>query len=264
MKKLMFAAALLTALSGPAIAQDVSEAMQAWEGGQHPRNVTVMKDGKQCGYRQTAGSGHYRGHMVIGFASWGCGQAGGSFEIPISRVRISKQGALCVFQCTNGTVCLQIFPDGPVAASANMYEALPGSCDALAAAIARIAPQAESILSAEDNRTARQQQAIQAERNRRQQAADEVNARRQAALADCGSSPSISGGPWFSSTYKLAVEGAVTDTIHGMFPSFVCVKSVEYVGPAPNPFGGNAARAKFTGYDRNNFTLITKIREFPY
>jgi hypothetical protein len=44
----------------------------------------------------------------------------------------------------------------------------------------------------------------------------------------------------------------------------LCTKTVEYVGAAVNPFGGNAARAKFTGYDPINFQPVTVMRDFPY
>jgi hypothetical protein len=45
---------------------------------------------------------------------------------------------------------------------------------------------------------------------------------------------------------------------------FVCVKTVEYISPAPNPFGGNAARARFIGYDNNNYNNLVEVRDFPY
>jgi hypothetical protein len=45
---------------------------------------------------------------------------------------------------------------------------------------------------------------------------------------------------------------------------FLCVKSVEYVSAAPNPFGGNAARARFTGYDGFEYKLVNQVRDFPY
>ena len=104
----------------------------------------------------------------------------------------------------------------------------------------------------EDARMAREQaeqDRLKSEALARKVAVDAGEQRERAALADCGSSPSISGGPWFSSTYKTGVQHEIEEAMHGMFPSFFCVKSVEYLGPAPNPFGGNAARARFTGHD---------------
>jgi hypothetical protein len=83
-------------------------------------------------------------------------------------------------------------------------------------------------------------------------------ARRTAALADCGATLQISGGPWFSSTYKTAA----TDASHN--ERFLCVKTVEYIGAAVNPFGGNAARAKFTGYDAFNYQRLDVVMDFPY
>jgi hypothetical protein len=82
--------------------------------------------------------------------------------------------------------------------------------------------------------------------------------RRKAALADCGSAPGISGGPWFSSTYKTAVTDAARNY------RFLCVKNVEYIGAAVNVFGGNAARAKFTGYDASNYDPLAVVMDFPY
>src|SRR4029077_5696600 len=81
---------------------------------------------------------------------------------------------------------------------------------------------------------------------------------RQAALADCGPQPTISGGPWFSSTYKTA---ALDASRNGRF---LCTKTIEYVSAAVNPFGGNAARARFSGYDANNLQPIVEVRDFPY
>jgi hypothetical protein len=101
-----------------------------------------------------------------------------------------------------------------------------------------------------------------------------VEKQKSAALADCGAEPSISGGPWFSSTYKVAARDAAR---HG----FLCVKTIEYVSAAPNPFGGNAARARFVGYQAryqqkrgafglpvgqeiSTYELTSEVRDFPY
>jgi hypothetical protein len=45
------------------------------------------------------------------------------------------------------------------------------------------------------------------------------------------------------------------------------VKTVEYLSPAVNPFGGKAARARFTGYRYNifnDFRLVVEVRDFAY
>ncbi len=97
---------------------------------------------------------------------------------------------------------------------------------------------------------------------------------KSAALADCGAEPAISGGPWFSSTYKVAARDAARS-------GFLCVKTVEYISAAPNPFGGNAARARFVGYQAryepqrgafglpvgqeiSTYELTSEVRDFPY
>jgi hypothetical protein len=97
---------------------------------------------------------------------------------------------------------------------------------------------------------------------------------KSAALADCGAEPAISGGPWFSSTYKVAARDAARS-------GFLCVKTVEYISAAPNPFGGNAARARFVGYqaryepqrgafglavgqEMSTYELTSEVRDFPY
>jgi hypothetical protein len=113
------------------------------------------------------------------------------------------------------------------------------------------------LTSQENQRIANQHQQEEAAKQA-QLAAQAKEKIKQTALADCGPSPTISGGPWFSSTYKVAaVDAARAD---GM----LCTKTVEYVGAAVNPFGGNAARAKFTGYDPINFQPVTVMRDFPY
>jgi len=101
-----------------------------------------------------------------------------------------------------------------------------------------------------------------------------VEKQKSAALADCGAEPVVSGGPWFSSTYKVAARDAAR---HG----FLCVKTIEYISAAPNPFGGNAARARFVGYQAryepqrgafglpigqevSTYELTSEVRDFPY
>jgi len=81
---------------------------------------------------------------------------------------------------------------------------------------------------------------------------------KQAALADCGPSPQVTGGPWFSSTYSIAALDAAR---HG---NYLCTKTIEYISAAPNPFGGKAARARFTGYRAFDFQLVNEVRDFAY
>jgi len=84
-------------------------------------------------------------------------------------------------------------------------------------------------------------------------------AERQNAIRDCGDQVNVSGGPWLSSTYKMAAQD---EAKRGMF----CVKKVEYVSDAPNPFGGKAARANFIGYVHagQHYVLKTETRDFAY
>lgn len=81
---------------------------------------------------------------------------------------------------------------------------------------------------------------------------------RQAALADCGASPRLSGGPWFSSTYSVAAKDQARSE------RYLCIKSVEYISAAPNPFGGKAARARITGYTSYDFQPVVEVIDFAY
>jgi hypothetical protein len=81
---------------------------------------------------------------------------------------------------------------------------------------------------------------------------------KQLALNDCQGGPKLSGGPWFSSTYRVAANDEIKNA------GFFCVKSVEYISAAPNPFGGNAARARFTGYRVGDFQSLVTVRDFAY
>ena len=109
-------------------------------------------------------------------------------------------------------------------------------------------------------------EAQRAQEEQKNLAAQELERKKAAALADCGAKPSIVGGPWFSSTYKVAVmDQARLRSSSDMFAgSFLCIKSIEYIGPAVNPMGGNAARAKFFGYDRSEFNARSEVQDFPY
>jgi hypothetical protein len=92
-------------------------------------------------------------------------------------------------------------------------------------------------------------------------AAASAEKKKQAALADCGTAPQISGGPWFSSTYSIAAGEAVRN----YYPSqFLCVKTIKYRSDAPNPFGGKAARAEFIGYSAQTYEPVNYILDFPY
>jgi hypothetical protein len=90
----------------------------------------------------------------------------------------------------------------------------------------------------------------QVEEERRRRIAD--------ATKDCGPSPNVTGGPLFSPTYKIGATDAASRS------GLLCVKEIQYVGPAVNPFGGNAARAKFIGYDQQTGNSVSVIRDFPY
>lgn len=118
----------------------------------------------------------------------------------------------------------------------------------------------------QEQREAQAREAAQAAQVQAQQQAQKREAERQRLLAakeaaekDCGATPSVSGGPWFSSTYKTGALDAVRQ-----LGQFICVKTIEYVGPAVNPFGGNAARAKFIGYDNTNYKPYFELSDFPY
>jgi hypothetical protein len=121
----------------------------------------------------------------------------------------------------------------------------------------RITNNVNTLISQEQQRIAAQKQREE-EAKQAQLAADTKERVKQAALADCGPAPNISGGPWFSSTYKTAATDAARNS------QSLCVKTVEYIGAAVNPFGGNAARAKFTGYDSINYQALSVVRDFPY
>jgi len=116
-------------------------------------------------------------------------------------------------------------------------------------------------LAQREDRIARDQAA--AEQQRREQEAKQAEKERlkQAAQSDCGASPTLSGGPWVSSTYKV---GALDEAERALSRWFLCVKAIEYISPAPNPLGGNAARAKFVGYDRFEYKPHSEIRDFFY
>lgn len=112
----------------------------------------------------------------------------------------------------------------------------------------------------EDARIVREkaeQERLEREAQARKGEAEAKEQRRLAALADCGSSPKISGGPWFSSTYSVGAGDAARRS------GLLCVKTIEYISDAPNPFGGKAARARFTGYSRG-FQLTSVVQDFPY
>jgi hypothetical protein len=119
---------------------------------------------------------------------------------------------------------------------------------------------AVAVLASQEQAAARAQAAADEQQRLQQQAKAEKERLIAAARADCGTSPALSGGPWFSSTYNV---GALDEAKRALGP-FLCIKSVEYVSAAPNPFGGKAARAKFTGYDAIQIKPLTDVRDFPY
>lgn len=105
-----------------------------------------------------------------------------------------------------------------------------------------------------------QAQAQKAEAEAQKAEADAMEKKKQAALADCGPTPKISGGPWFSSTYSIAA----VDTARNYKNAFLCVKTVQYISAAPNPFGGKAARAEFIGYSAQDYGPVSYVADFPY
>jgi hypothetical protein len=120
------------------------------------------------------------------------------------------------------------------------------------------------IVAYEDSQKAQEDERKQAQRAQEQAQRADAEARqkrKQVAIADCGAATTISGGPWFSSTYKIAAQEAART----YYPNkFLCVKTVKYVSDAPNPFGGKAARAEFVGYDMENFNFLSQVLDFPY
>lgn len=101
--------------------------------------------------------------------------------------------------------------------------------------------------------------------------------KRGLALAECKNGPKLSGGPWFSSTYSIAAQDTIRSLLRSdegeqmplfgqMAPQrgFLCVASVEYISAAVNQFGGNAARARFVGFDNIKYEPLSEVRDFPY
>lgn len=92
--------------------------------------------------------------------------------------------------------------------------------------------------------------------------AEQREKRKSAAYADCGTAPAITGGPWFSFTYKVGATDEAQRLVHS--GQLFCIKTVEYMSPAVNPMGGNAARAIFAGYNGQTFDPLRVIADFPY
>lgn len=86
-----------------------------------------------------------------------------------------------------------------------------------------------------------------------------------AARQSCGATPQVTGGPWFSSTYKV---GALDEASRQVNSSeFFCIIKIEYISPAVNPMGGHAARANFFGFvytDGPNIIKKNAIIDFAY
>jgi uncharacterized protein DUF4189 len=115
-----------------------------------------------------------------------------------------------------------------------------------------------------DTRAATQQAIADIEKKKRaDREAVEKEQRKAIAEKDCPREPSILGGPWFSSTYRIGALDAARNAVSADFDRVFCVKSVEYLSDAPNPFGGKAARARFIVYDRD-YKLVSQTRDFPY
>ena len=97
-------------------------------------------------------------------------------------------------------------------------------------------------------------------------AAAEKDERKQKATQDCAGGIAVSGGPWLSSTYKIAALDEAHRLLRGghmPWAEYFCLKTIEYISPAPNPFGGNAARARFIGYDLD-YRPKVQVRDFIY
>jgi hypothetical protein len=107
------------------------------------------------------------------------------------------------------------------------------------------------------------QNALEKERAKIEAAAKEK--RKAVAEQDCPQTPTLTGGPWFSSTYKVGALDAARSAAdrNNLMGHVFCVKSIEYLSDAPNPFGGKAARARFVVYD-SEYRLVTQVRDFPY
>jgi hypothetical protein len=101
--------------------------------------------------------------------------------------------------------------------------------------------------------------------------------KRGIALSTCEPSLQMSGGPSSSSTYPVAVNDMVrslirsddgnTNPLFGRTPpaeGFLCIHHVEYISPAVNQPGGNAARARFNGFSNISYEAISEVRDFPY
>jgi hypothetical protein len=116
----------------------------------------------------------------------------------------------------------------------------------------------DNVAARELAREKRESDMREAEARKKAEEAEALAKRRQVAVKDCGARPILSGGPWFSSTYSVA---AMDEARRG---NFFCVKTVEHISAAPNPFGGNAARARFTGYRNSDFQPVVEIRDFAY
>jgi hypothetical protein len=120
----------------------------------------------------------------------------------------------------------------------------------------------------ESLRKAREEEQRRAAELKAKQQAEQARAR-QAALKECGREPIMKGGPWrswVSSAYKFAVQDLVKrlTSARDFRTAFLCVKSVEYLGDAPNPFGGNAARLKVIGADYRTYEMTARTADVPY
>jgi hypothetical protein len=78
-----------------------------------------------------------------------------------------------------------------------------------------------------------------------QQSQKVLEDKKAAAISACGADPSLSGGPWFSSTYKIAAQDAVRLVIQYPSNNYICVKTVEYLSAAESSTSASIARTSF-------------------
>jgi len=277
MRKVLITLGLGVCLSFAAdsFAADLLPAVYAWNSQQ---TAPVVKDGIRCSYQQYALLSNQAlklGHIQIGFRSYGCpGPKDVTFEFVVSRIRVVLEGPLCVFECTNSERCVTELETGKTASRASLYQAKEGSCGALSRALVQLAPVVESEVRAAEVRAERALAQARAVEEKRRAADADLQKRRDAARAECGPTPSVSGGPWIGgASYKTEAMRQVQKIVRGdiIYPlppvgTVLCIKAVEYVGDAPSPTGGRWARVHLRAYHElgGKVEPITLESNFPY
>jgi hypothetical protein len=252
-------------LSSFATANNLRAIAEAWSGyNEQARDVVI--DGMRTQYVQVTEPSLSGLAISVGFRSQGWPVANQvtwpMYTFTVSKVSVLSNGQHCIFSCKNGDHCLldNSFPR-KLYQSVSLLAVRPGSCQAIAAAIEQATPEIEAQLAAEqaekDRRLQQQQQAQAAAQKEAQDLIDH----RKSALADCGQSPKVSRGPWLSSTYSIGALKNATELVQA--GEYICSKSITYIGPDVNPFGGSAAKANFAGYDRAGHPY-TRNATFPY